>query len=301
MKKPTRAQTRVLQGLHAYATELGQLTREAQQQRETTGSTPGREWFDRYHQYAILHEALTSAAHAAAVPPQWIGHARDAGERGIAWAEVEFAKPAAPKWDRVFSDLTAQARQLCEWTALDTARRQLGPVPAKTGEAFDRNLHALRSRLTGVVNLLDLNPGDGEQLWGTISDWVETGYQLLADHPAESIIQRWETAARVDTESLAWQATTLAQARIKILTSVALPDHDLLTARLGVLTLGQPSLFHHPRNGADISAAVEAAEADRTSAELVFSAADPPESVLVYEADTVAAPEFRAAAREVDL
>ncbi|MGW0251123.1 hypothetical protein ACWDYH_31290 [Nocardia goodfellowii] len=301
MKKPTRAQTRVLQALHARATELAQLTREADRHRATTGDAPGREWFERYHQHATLHEALTSAAEAAAIPREWIAQVREDGEHGTAWSEVQLPEPGAKDWDRVLGDLTTQARQLCEWTALGSARRQYGPVSAEAGEAFGRNLAALRARLTGVVNLLDLDASDGKQLWGTTSDWVESGYQLLADRPAESVLQSWETVVRADTEPLVLQAKALAKARITTHTTVALPDHDSLTARLGVLALGQPKLFHHPGAGTDISAAVEAAEPDTTIAEPVFSAPDI-QSTPAYEADIPAVlPEFRAPANEPEL
>ncbi|WP_194817944.1 hypothetical protein [Nocardia sp. XZ_19_385] len=309
MKKPTRAQTRVLQALHAHWTELGTLFTEANQQMETTKRAPSPQWFEDYHQRAVLCDALASAAQAAAVPREWIAQVHD-GDRGVAWSEIELVDPAPPDWDRVLGDLTTQAQQLCEWTALDSARRQLGAVPAQAVEAFDRNLAALRARLTGVVNLLDLNATDGNGLWGSTSDWVEAGYQLLAHHPAEVVLQRWKAVARSDAEPLALQAKALAQARIKTHTSVALPDHESLTARLGVLALAQPMLFHHPAAaaGTDIGAAVEAAaldpsaaDPDTSSSRSVFSHAEQVQPVA-YEADlAVAAPEFVAPASELDL
>ncbi|MBF6339760.1 hypothetical protein IU450_28295 [Nocardia abscessus] len=261
MRAPTRAQVKVLKSLQNQTLFLNRMVATATERQQRTGQRPPQSWYEDFHRRAILREELTTAAHAGGVPRAWIDHVGERGARGIHWrADLYLRAPEPRDWDRILGGLDADVQRLREWTALDAAYRQINPA-TETGVAtdFDRNLRALRTRTAGVANLLGLTAEQGQQLWGTTSDWVQAGHTTLDGVPAERLVQRWQAVAHTDSSAYALQATALAAAGITIDTAAALPDHeDLAPGISAALTLPQP-LFRSAATGADIDTAISAA------------------------------------------
>lgn len=260
MRVPTRAQVKVLKSLQNQTLFLNRMLATATERQQRTGQRPPQSWYEDFHGRAILRVELINAAHAGGVPRAWIDHVGERGARGIHWrADLYLRAPELRDWDRILGGLDADVQRLREWTALDAAYRQINPA-VETGVAgFDRTLRALWTRTAGVANLLGLTAEQGQQLWGTTSDWVQAGHTTLDGVPAGRLVQRWQSVVHTDNSAYALQATALAAAGITIDTAAALPDHEDLASGIGAaLILPQP-LFRSAATGADIDTAISAA------------------------------------------
>ncbi|WP_406279360.1 hypothetical protein OH799_11850 [Nocardia sp. NBC_00881] len=262
MKAPTRAQVKVLKSLQNRSVIVTSMLAEATRHQQQTGHRPPQSWYENFHDHAILREELTNATHAAGVPRAWIDHVRERGQRGVSWrADLYLRTPDAVDWNQVLSSLDVDVQRLREWTALAAA---YGPIGARAeisvAAGFDRNLRVLRSRTAGVANLLGLSVEQGDQLWGTESDWVAAGMAMVDGVPVEGVAQRWRQAARTDTRVYALQATALADAGIAIDTAVALPSHEQLGPPISAaLTPLQPLFQSAATPGEEIETAIGAA------------------------------------------
>ncbi|WP_063043315.1 hypothetical protein [Nocardia pseudovaccinii] len=263
MITPTRAQVQVLKSLQNQSVTLASMLAEATRHQQHSGQRPPPSWYEVFYHRAIRREALTNAALAGGVPPAWIDHVRERGDRTVPWNPDLYLRTLEPlKWDEILGSLDTHVQRLCEWTALAAA---YGPIAARaedvsTTAGFDHNLQTLRARTTGVANLLGVNAEQAQQLWGAEVDWVATGVAMLDGIPVEGLAHRWRDAAHADTTALNLQARVLSAAGIAIDKAVALPSHEALKPAIGAaLTPPTPLFLSAAAPGADVEAAIGAA------------------------------------------
>ncbi|MGW6332176.1 hypothetical protein [Nocardia rhamnosiphila] len=261
MKTPTPAQTAVLNTLHGQSAAIAGMLAEATRHQQRTGTQPLTSWYEDFHGRSVLREALTDAAHAAALPRAWIDHARACGDNGQPWHDpATLPDPEPADLDRVLGDLTTDAQRLRDWVALDAIYSRLDTSRgAHRGTRFDRNLHALHYRTNAVANLLGLTDEHGTLLWGTGQDWITDATQTLNTLSADQLADRWRAATRTDLRSYSLQAVALAEAEIPMGTSPALPDLDHVRHTLATTDLPREL---HLSAGADIDAAIHATASD---------------------------------------
>ncbi|MFC8529184.1 hypothetical protein [Nocardia sp. NPDC057227] len=230
MSGPTESQSRVLVALHRMSRTLTELSNDAAAQQAATGKRPERSWYEYFHHYAIDREALTEAAHAAAIPKTWTDHVRGRGVRGLAWVPGKrLPAPEPIDWDRVLGDLDTDIRRLQELAGL-AADYQVHPSAgsARLSTAVDIHLRIMRARTTGIANVLGLTSDQGHEIWGADQDWIHVAASHVADLTVIDRDARARELVRVDTTTYTTQNNTLHGAGISLTRTPALPDLDTL-------------------------------------------------------------------------
>lgn len=277
MTSPTDPQLKVLVALHRRSRSVAQLIASATETQNTTGNPPDRAWFEYFHHTSVAREALTAAAHAGAIPNNWIGHVRERGDRGRNWnPDASLPPPEPVDWDRVLGGLTADVQRLQQAVALSVGHRLHPTIKSQhLSVAIDRYLRVLHARTAGISNLIGITAEQGNELWGTEHDWVDAATELISTMTFTERDTLWRQTARATTTTYSVQTTTLANAGIIVTDTAALPDLDaLLPAMRTALASGPiPGVQPGHATGVDISTvstAVDIAlEAGRAEAETV--------------------------------
>ncbi|MFC9964431.1 hypothetical protein [Nocardia ignorata] len=143
-------------------------------------------------------------AHARGVPQRMIDYATETGARGARWGDtpetttLPMAPPGADPARLYLLDQLAEDVWRLEHTALVRAeylhRVHTGALP--DNEPAERQLHdnmaALWRRATGTAALINVQPGEAEQLWGrSLGSWQQLAELTAASYTDAELRQRF--------------------------------------------------------------------------------------------------------------
>ncbi|MGV9678778.1 hypothetical protein ACWDSJ_26140 [Nocardia sp. NPDC003482] len=205
--RPTARQLRLLKEIHAqYVTAA------------TPASFPraaGRTgWDARRVEAARLGRGLETVAAAAGVPGEWVEQVRERGTQRLPWnRRLNWRVPArvTPRAESL-ARLASEARQAQDVAAViagygDRGRR--GEVG--TAQLIDRKLRALAQRIAALSWVLEVTPGEADQLWGAQSGWKAVIDSVRGSSVAD-LAERWRAHARSYTVALEREVAALSAA-----------------------------------------------------------------------------------------